>query len=73
MVIRSLSNSLRTYCDFDCDNPQHRMYFDQFLRTRSWKDCPVRFFITDRYQDCVTMIQAKLLHYYLDKEFKEKT
>jgi len=59
----------RPFVVFDPTNKDHRRWFAEFNRDSSWKACPVRFVIDDDNGDLVTMIQRKLIQYYVDKEF----
>lgn len=62
--------SSRPWVAFDASNRQHRQWFAEFERNRTWGKCPVRFIITDDQGDLLTMIQRKLLAYYTSKEFR---
>lgn len=62
----------RPWAKFDAANEQHRRWFAEFNAKRSWKDCPVRFIIDDEQGDLITMIQRRLIQYYVDAEFKPK-
>jgi len=62
--------SSRPWVAFDASNRQHRQWFADFERNRTWGKCPVRFIITDDQGDLLTMIQRKLLAYYTSKEFR---
>ena len=62
--------SSRPWVAFDASNRQHRQWFAEFERNRTWGKCPVRFIITDDQGDLLTMIQRKLLSYYTSKEFR---
>jgi hypothetical protein len=62
----------RPWVKFDAADVQHRRWFAEFNANRSWKDCPVRFIIDDEQGDLITMIQRRLIQYYVDNEFKPK-
>lgn len=63
----------RTWVAFDAENEDHRKWFNDFQEKRSWGHCPVRFIMPDdRAGDLVTLIQRKLIDYYVGKEFKDK-
>lgn len=56
---------------FDPSNKQHRRWYYQFVETRSWGHCPVRFIVPDANgMDLVRMITNELLRYYVEQEFK---
>jgi len=63
----------RPYVVFDAYNKEHRKWFADFNKTRSWGNCPVRFVIDNDHGDLITMIQRELIQYYVDKEFKKKS
>jgi hypothetical protein len=63
----------RPWVAFDASNKQHRKWFAEFNRARTWGTCPVRFIVPDDYGDVVTLIQQKLITYYVDREFGKKT
>ena len=59
----------RPYVAFDVDNRDHRRWFANFTRERSWGSCPVRFVVNDDNGDLISLIQRKLIQYYVDREF----
>jgi hypothetical protein len=67
-----MSLKLRPWVMFDPADKKHRAYFDKFLRTQSWKDCPVQWMIADDSKDVVYHIGKVLLAYYTSNEFKPK-
>jgi hypothetical protein len=55
---------------FDASNKNHRRYYAEFLEYGGWGSCPVRFVCPDDYgMDLPTMIQHRLIQYYVDREF----
>jgi len=62
----------RPYVVFDPENRFHRSYYNQFVVTKSWGSCPVRFVVADDQGDLITMIQRSLINYYVKKEFQNK-
>jgi len=67
-----LSLYSRPFVLFDPNNKDHRRWFMHFNKYYTWGRCPVRFIIEDDHGDLVSMIQRKLIRYYVDKEFKKK-
>lgn len=65
----SLELGCRPYVAFDAANKNHRRWFAEFNRKRSWSQCPVRFLVSDDAGDLLTLIQQRLIAYYVDKEF----
>jgi hypothetical protein len=55
---------------FDVKNVTHRKAFNDFLKNHSWKDTNLRFILEHPFVDIPSMIHAKLINYYLTKEFK---
>jgi hypothetical protein len=60
----------RNYVIFDAKNKDHRRWFADFNKNRTWANCPVRFLIDNDHGDLITMIQRSLIQYYVDREFK---
>jgi hypothetical protein len=59
----------RPYVAFDASNKQHRRWFAEFTRKRTWGTCPVRFIVSDDAGDLLTLIQQRLIAFYVSKEF----
>lgn len=55
---------------FDANNPEHRLYYRQFLETRSWGKCPVRFMVESLNTDLLSHINSEMLAWYVKNEFK---
>jgi len=62
----------RPYVVFDPTNKEHRKWFADFNKNRSWARCPVRFVVNEDHGDLLTQIQRELIQFYVDKEFKKK-
>ncbi len=63
----------RPWVSFDAENPNHRRWFAEFQRQRTWGTCPVRFVVPDEAGDLVTLIQRALIAHYVDQEFGKET
>ena len=61
----------RPWVVFDPHNAAHRSYYAEFVQYRTWGRCPVRFFVDDDSGDLITMMQRKLVEYYVSKEFPD--
>ena len=61
----------RPWVAFNEQDLQHREWFAEFQRARTWGRCPVRFIVSDDHGDLLTMIQRKLLDFYMSEEFGE--
>ena len=68
-----LNIRLRPWVLFDVKNPKHREWFFEFVKTRSWRHCPVRFVAGDEDCNLIGWIQREMVLYYADKEFTKKT
>lgn len=62
----------RPWVVFDAANKQHRRWFAEFQKNRTWGNCPVRFVVDEAEGELITMMQRKLIDYYVGKEFKER-
>lgn len=57
---------------FDPTNKEHRRFYYQFVETKSWGKCPVRFIVPEATgSDLIKMIQNELINYYVNREFQE--
>lgn len=55
---------------FDPTNKEHRRWFAEYQKHRTWGHCPVRFIVPeDAGMDLPGMIMRQLLDYYVTKEF----
>jgi len=59
----------RQWVVFDPHNENHRRYYADFCKYATWGRCPVRFIMDDDSNDLITMIQRKLVEYYVTEEF----
>lgn len=64
-----LELSGRPWTAFDAKNKQHRRWFAEFTRKRTWGTCPVRFIVPDDGGDLLSLIQQRLIEFYVSKEF----
>lgn len=62
---------IRPQVVFDPTKKDHRKWAAGFIKTKSWKDCPVRFIVKDNSLDICNVVQRQLADYYITKEFKE--
>ena len=61
---------MRPMVSFNCLDHNHRRWFAEFQRTRTWGKCPVRFAVPGHDSaDLTATIQKTLLAYYVSKEF----
>ena len=56
---------------FDPEDADHRAYFHEFLITRTWGRCPVRFICPDEHgpEGLVGIVMRQLINYYTRQEF----
>ena len=59
----------RPWTVFDPNNKDHRRWFAEFQKLGTWGRCPVRFMVPEDQGDLITMIQRKLIEFYVKKEF----
>lgn len=55
---------------FDPDNKKHRAAVRAFLRRNAWVDSPIRFSHDPAYGSVADQVKAKLLAWYMKREFK---
>ena len=58
--------------NFDVTNKEHRKAFSQFIKDNTWSKTTTRFVLEHPFIDIPSMIQHKLLNYYLTSEFKKE-
>jgi len=59
----------RPFVVFDPKDKQHRTHYAEFLKTKTWGRCPVRFILAEDQDNVISMIQHSLTQYYTSKEF----
>jgi hypothetical protein len=65
-----LFRNSRPIVAFDVNNPEHRRWYAEFVKYRTWGRCPVRFMAEALDQDLVSYINGKMLTYYVKQEFE---
>lgn len=65
-----LFRNSRPVVAFDVTNQQHRKWYAEFVKYRTWGRCPVQFVAEVLDQDLVSFINDKMLTHYLSKEFE---
>jgi len=63
----------RPFAVFNPADRDHRKWFAEFNASAKWGNCPVRFVVEDDNGDLVTMIQRRLIQYYVSQEFASST
>lgn len=59
--------------NFDASNKKHRNDYYTFIKENTWAKSKTRYMLEHPFVDIPSMIQHKLLNYYLNREFnKEK-
>lgn len=61
----------RPWVAFNPQDKEHRKYFAEFQKKGTWGSCPVRFIVPDDGGDLLTLIQRRLIAYYVEKEFNK--
>jgi len=59
----------RPWTIFDPAIKSHRRWYSEFVTHRGWGNCPYRFIVPEDHGDLITMIQRKLVEYYVQREF----
>jgi hypothetical protein len=59
----------RPWVAFAADNRQHRKWYFEFVKHKTWGRCPVRFIVPEDHGNLVMMIQEHLTKYYTEREF----
>jgi hypothetical protein len=59
----------RPFVAFDAANKDHRRWYHDFVKHGTWGRCPCRFIVPDDQGNLVTLIQRRLIEYYVGKEF----
>ena len=62
----------RPWVVFDPNITLHRKWYAEFQEKGTWGKCPVRFMVADDAGDLVSLIQKRLIAYYINKEFGKK-
>jgi len=57
---------------FDASNADHRRYYRKFIETQTWGGCPVRFMVESLNTDLLSHINATMLAWYIEQEFKNE-
>ena len=60
----------RPWTVFDPANKQHRRWYYEFVKHKTWGKCPVRFIVPEDHGDLITMCQRALVRWYVDNEFR---
>lgn len=61
----------RPWIAFDANDRNHRRWYSEFVKHGTWGRCPYRFIVPDDQGNLVTLIQRKLIEYYVKREFKQ--
>ena len=60
----------RPWTVFDAFNAEHREWYFEFVKHRSWGKCPYRFIVPEDHGDLITMCQRALVKFYVEQEFE---
>ena len=61
---------MRPWVEFDPSNRQYRQWYAEYLQNGNWSSCPVRFVDPTDCGNLAMSIQASMVRYYTNKEFK---
>ena len=70
-MLDRLFMNVRPVVTFDPSNAAHRRAVNTYIRTGGWGAVPMRFLLENPYLDIPTMVSARLLDYYMGREFKQ--
>ncbi len=62
----------RPWIAFEPSNKDHRRWYNEFVKSKTWGQCPYRFIVGDDHGDLITMIQRSLVKWYSENEFCKK-
>jgi hypothetical protein len=62
----------RPWVAFEPSNKDHRRWYNEFVKSKTWGQCPYRFIVGDDHGDLITMIQRSLVKWYSENEFCKK-
>jgi hypothetical protein len=54
---------------FDPEKREHRRAVAEFLKNKSWRDCPYRFLVNDNSLDLTAVLKRQMVEYYTNREF----
>ncbi|MFM8760602.1 MAG: hypothetical protein ACKOD7_03505 [Polynucleobacter victoriensis] len=61
---------MRPWVEFNPKDYEHRKWYAEYVRTKSWSHCPVRFVDPNDCGNLAMSMQRTLLEYYSKQEFK---
>lgn len=56
---------------FDATNRDHRRWAVEYIKNRSWRNCPVSFIVNDNSMETAYIIERQLIQFYANREFGE--
>jgi hypothetical protein len=66
-----LSLKSRPVFAFDAKNTVHIKYYANFVKTKTWGHCPIKFVVSGT-TDLISHIENEMIDYYVKKEFRTK-
>lgn len=64
-----LNTRVRPTVVFNVENPEHRRYAWQFIKNRTWRDCPVMFALPEGEHNVFSLVSREMAEFYADREF----
>ncbi len=64
-----LRTKIRPTVIFDVKDPQHRKWAYDFIKHRTWRDCPVMFALPQSEDNVYNMLMRLMSEYYSEMEF----
>lgn len=59
----------RPWIAFNENDRQHRKWYFEFVKHKTWGRCPVRFIVAEDHGNLLQMIETRLNQYYTQREF----
>ena len=69
-IMGILDRFIRPIEIFDVTNKKHREYYAEYMKTKTWGNCPVQLKVPSQIVSLATHAREQLITYYIEKEFK---
>jgi hypothetical protein len=67
-----LLQNIRPLVTFDVENAEHRRFYAEFIKYRTWGRCPVRFMSENLDENLANYLSEQLAAYYVRLEFENE-
>ena len=69
-IMSVLNKFIRPIEVFDVTNKKHREHYAEYMKTKTWGNCPVQLKVPSQIVSLATHAREQLINYYITKEFK---